>query len=399
MAKIFIVDDPKSGNKELYERVLNLGGHDLLRTSSTTDILKPLFMFKPDIIIMDIKSGDNSNIANIRELKKHPNFSETPILVILDEAAADINLAISAGASEYILKPIRETELTSRISLLLNRMNLFSDEFAPGTLFKNKYKIKSLLGKGGDSTVYHAINTETYPEIDVALKILQLRKDAENFTQQFERETSELSRLDHPNIVKLLDHGNHDGTFYVATEFIEGNNLGDIIKESPLAEESAISLGLQVAEVLKYMNEFGVIHRDIKPDNILISNLGEVKVVDFGLAREEHQQTVSIKGEMSGTPQYLAPEYIDGKKLTNKADIYSLGITLFYMTSGVLPFQARTAMALLNKQLNEPPPVLSDTTSGISTQFSDLIDKMLIKDPLERISLEDLITTLQGLEK
>jgi len=344
MAKIFIVDDLESKNKELYERVLNLGGHDILRTSVTTDILKPLFMFKPDIIIMDIKNGDNSNITNIRELKKHPNFSETPILVILDETATDINLAISAGASEYILKPIRETELTSRISLLLNRINLFSDEFAPGTLFKNKYKIKSLLGKGGDSTVYHAINTETSPEIDVALKILRLRKDADNFTQQFERETSELSRLDHPNIVKLLDHGNHEGTFYVATEFIEGNNLGDIIKDSPLTEASAVSLGLQVAEVLKYMNEFGIIHRDIKPDNILISTLGEVKVVDFGLAREEHQQTVSIKGEMSGTPQYLAPEYIDGKILTNKADIYSLGITLFYMTSGILPFKARTAM-------------------------------------------------------
>lgn len=395
MAKIFILDDKDSGNQEIYERVLNPGGHEIMRITDSNDILKPLFIFKPDIIIMDVKDGDTANISHLNEIKKHPNFSDTPVLMVLDDSENEINLAMSAGANEYILKPIRETELTSRISILLNRAHLFSDEFAPGTVFKNKYKIVSLLGKGGDSTVYHAENINDGQ--DVALKILKLKKDSENFSQQFERETAGLEKLDHPNIVKLLDHDCNDGVYYVATEFVKGRNLREIIQDSPLTEGTAVELALQVAEVLQYMNGFGIIHRDIKPDNILISDIGEVKIVDFGLAREEHQHTVSIRGEMSGTPQYLAPEYIDGKKLSNKTDIYSLGITLFYMTSGVLPFQARTPMALLNKQLNELPPILSETTDGISKEFSDLIEQMLVKDPEDRISLEEMTAVLKQL--
>ena len=397
MAKIFIVDSKENGNLEIYERVLNPGGHEILRITETSDLLKPLFIFKPDIIIMNVQEGDPANIAHLRELKKHPNFSDTPILMVLDDSENEITNAMSAGASEYIIKPIRDTELTSRISILLNRTNLFSDDFAPGTIFRSKYKILSLLGKGGDSTVYHAIDITSDTEKEVALKILKLKKDTENFSQQFERETIGLARLDHPNIVKLLDHGNFEGIYYVATEFVKGRDLGEIIKDSPLTENTAVDLALQVTNVLEYMNGFGIIHRDIKPDNILISDIGEVKVVDFGLSREEHQQTVSIRGEMSGTPQYLAPEYIDGKKLTNKTDIYSLGITLFYMTSGILPFQGRTAMALLNKQLNEAPPILCETTHDISKDFSDLIEKMLIKDPDERISLEEMAAELHRL--
>ncbi|MBN1864393.1 MAG: protein kinase [Victivallales bacterium] len=396
MAKIFILDDSKDGYKDLYERVLNTGGHDILYITGTTDILKPLFQFKPDVVVINVEDGDTTNISRLSEVKKHPNFSHTPVLVVLGESQNEINLAMSSGANEYILKPIRETDLTSRISILLNRVNLFNDEFAPGTIFARRYRILSLLGKGGDSTVYQAEDT-SQNDSHVALKILKLKKDSENFTAQFERETSGLEKLNHPNIVKLLGHGKIEGVYYVVTEFIKGRNLGDIIKESPLSEESAVELALQVAEVFKYMNTFGIIHRDIKPDNILISDEGEVKVVDFGLSREEHQQTVSIRGEMSGTPQYLAPEYIDGKNLSNKVDIYSLGITLFYMTSGILPFQGRTPMALLNKQLNEPPPVLSETTHGISQEFSDLIGRMLIKNPDERIPLDELISVLQQL--
>ena len=398
MAKIFILDDEGSGNRELYERVLNTGGHDLLYCTDTADILRPLFQFKPDVIIFNVEDGDTKNIRHLSEVKRHPNFSDTPVLVVLDDSQKEINMAMTSGANEYILKPIRETELTSRISILLNRINLFNEEFAPGSVFAHRYEILSLLGKGGDSTVYQARDTKSASvELLVALKILKLKKDSETFTLQFERETSGLEKLNHPNIVKLLGHGKFEGVYYVATEFIKGRNLGDIIKENPLAEQTAVDLGLQVAEVFKYMNGFGIIHRDIKPDNILISDEGEVKVVDFGLSREEHQQTVSIRGEMSGTPQYLAPEYIDGKNLSNKVDIYSLGITLFYMTSGVLPFQGRTPMALLNKQLNEPPPVLAETTGGISKEFSDLVARMLIKTPEERISLDELLVALQQL--
>jgi len=399
MAKIFVVDRKESGNRDIYERLLHKGGHDILCTSGAGDIIKALFSFKPDFIIFDVIAKDVSFFGKVASLRKLPNFSNTPIIMVLNDSSEEIEMAISSGANDYIIKPIRESELASRIGTLLNKTNLFSDEFQPGTLFANRYNIKSLLGKGGDSTVYHAIDNSKDPQEDVALKIIKVKEDAQALSPQFERETTGLSRLDHHNIVKLLEHGSFEGVFFLTTEFIEGRSLGDIIKDSPLIEESAIDLALEVAEALKYIDQFGIIHRDIKPDNILISSAGEVKLVDFGLSREEHQQTVSLKGEMSGTPQYLAPEYIDGKKLNIRTDIYSLGITLFYMVSGVLPFQAGTPMALLSKQLNEKPPMLNEVTEGVSQEFAELVNRMLIKDPDERITLVEMINGFKKLQQ
>ncbi len=398
MAKIFVVDPKNSGNREIYERLLQKGGHDILCTFGSGDIVKALVSFKPDFIIIDILKDDLSFFGTVSSLRKLPNFSNTPILMILNDSTEEINLAMISGANDYIIKPIRESELASRIGLLLNKTNLFNDEFKPGTIFANRYKIIQLLGKGGDSTVYHAIDTANDQQLDVALKIIKVKDDAQSQSSQFERETTGLKKLDHPNIVKLLEHGSFEGVFFLTTEFIEGRSLGNIIKESALIEESAVDLALEVAEALKYINQFGIVHRDIKPDNILISSEGEVKLVDFGLSREEHQQTVSIKGEMSGTPQYLAPEYIDGKKLNIRTDIYSLGITLFYMVSGVLPFQAGTPMALLSKQLNEAPPLLNDVTDYVSPEFADLVNRMLIKDPDERITLAEMIDGFKALQ-
>lgn len=399
MARIFVVSKKESGNREIYERLLAVGGHEVRMDSTDKDLITSLFECKPDIIIVDVIESDLKAFSLIRELRTLPQFSPTPVLMVLNESSEEIEMAVSVGANEYIIKPIREMELASRIELLLNKSNLFSNDFTPGTVFAKRYRIMSLLGKGGDSTVYRALDTSQSPQKDVALKIIKVKEDIQTASMQFDREVDGLSRLEHPNIVKLIDHGEFEGVLYLATEFIQGRSLREIIKETPLAEETAVDLGLEVAEALNYMNQFGILHRDIKPDNILISDIGEVILVDFGLSREEDQQTVSIKGEMSGTPQYLAPEYIDGKKLNVKTDIYSLGITLFYMVSGELPFQAGTPMALLSKQLNEKPPVLNEITHGISPEFAALVDRMLLKDPQERISLDDMVVELKNLKK
>lgn len=393
MAKIFIIDKENDQSNDV---LLRKGGHELLRSDGEGDVLTELFGFKPDVVIQNVSRGDLSPYGRLQEWRKLPQFAGLPVLMLVDDSEEEVNLALTSGANEYVIKPIRATELTSRIGLLLHRTHMFSDEFTPGSVFASRYKILSLLGKGGDSTVYRATDNST--NNDVALKILKVKTEEDVFSGQFERETTQLAKLDHSNIVKLLDHGCHEGVFYVVTEFIDGQSLGDIIKQSPLMEESAVDLGLEIADALSYMNSSGIVHRDIKPDNILISDEGEVKIVDFGLSREEDQQTVSIKGEMFGTPQYLAPEYIDGKKLTVKTDIYSLGVTLFYMVSGVLPFQAGTPMALLSKQLNEQPPMLNKISSDISEEFADIVNAMLAKDPEARISIESLIERLRKLQ-
>jgi serine/threonine-protein kinase len=260
-----------------------------------------------------------------------------------------------------------------------------------GSRFGNRYQIVSELGRGGNSQVYYALDHQNDPPSEVALKISTPSKGDTKFMARFLREAFQLSRLEHPNIMKLLDFGNENGLYFMATEFIKGKSLKEYLNESPIAEESAVVIACEMAKAFTYMKEMGVIHRDIKPENILISDNDEVILVDFGLAKEEGDKTLSMSDELFGTPQYLSPEYISGdSKITIKTDIYSLGITLFYAVSGQLPFNSKNPVDIVRKQLSEEPPILKDMIPAISDEYSDIISRMIIKVPEERCSLEEM---------
>jgi serine/threonine-protein kinase len=142
-----------------------------------------------------------------------------------------------------------------------------------------------------------------------------------------------------------------------------------------------------------------MLHRDIKAENIIVTPSGEPVLIDLGLADSENSQPDWSKTEINGTPLYLSPEYIDGEDITIKSDLYALGVTLFYAVSGRFPFKARSPMAILAKHLNETPPELTDVVPGISQEFSDLVNRMLIKKPEKRISLEDSLFGFKKLYK
>ena len=267
----------------------------------------------------------------------------------------------------------------------------------PGSIFSGRYEIISMLGQGGTSHVYHAYDTSSDPQIEVALKIYKTSMGGKNFMARFLREAFQLSRLNHPNIMKLIDFGNDGGIYFMATEFIKGKSLKEYLIKNPIAEESAVVIGSEMSKAFTYMRDMGVIHRDIKPDNILISDAEQVILVDFGLAKEQGQQTISKSDELYGTPQYLSPEYItESSKVDIKTDIYSLGITLFYAVSGILPFNDTNPMEVIRQQLNATPPSLIDIKPNITAEYSDLIGRMLEKKPEQRCSLEEMA---QGFEQ
>jgi len=341
MAKILIAeDDPVT--QELYRRILLLSAHDVIGVGSGELLLEKLPDTNPDLIVLDITMAGISGIDTCREIRSMPEYNDIPIIIVsVKDSEEDIKTGIKAGANDYLLKPIRKNELLAKVELHLEHFSAFggedSAEGMSNRLFANRYRIIRPLGQGGDSEVQLAIDTQAAPEREVAIKIFKTQEKEENFLPRFLREAYGLSRLNHPNIVKLIDFGNQRNIYYIVTDFIKGKSLGQVIKESPVAEESAVAIALEISKAFTYMNEFGIVHRDIKPDNILISDDGDVILVDFGLAKEEHQDTLSLKDEMFGTPQFLAPEYINGSKnLDIRTDIYSLGITLFYAVSGNL---------------------------------------------------------------
>ena len=260
-----------------------------------------------------------------------------------------------------------------------------------GSSFGNRYEIISELGRGGNSHVYYALDKSVEPPVETALKVCKPHKGDTKFMARFLREAFQLSRLEHPNIMKLIDFGNDGGVYYMATEFIKGKSLKEYLKDSPIAEESCVVIGCELAKAFTYMKKMGVIHRDIKPENILISDNDEVILVDFGLAKEEGQQTISMSDELFGTPQYLSPEYIsESSDIDIKTDIYSLGITLFYAVSGKLPFNAKNPIEIIRQQLNDEPPVLKDIKPGVTQEYSDLVESMLVKVPENRCSLKEM---------
>ena len=260
-----------------------------------------------------------------------------------------------------------------------------------GHRFANRYDIVSELGQGGNSNVYYALDQLQNPPAEIALKVCRSMQGDKRFMARFLREAFQLSKLEHPNIMKLIDFGNEGGTYFMATEFIKGKSLKDYLDKTPIAEESAVVIASEIAKAFLYMEEMGVIHRDVKPDNILISANDEVLLVDFGLSKEVGDKTLSQNDELFGTPNYLSPEYITGSEnISIKTDIYSLGMTLFYAVSGQLPFHSPSPVEIVRKQLSESPPYLRDIVPAISVEYADTIARMIVKVPEERCSLKEM---------
>ena len=240
-------------------------------------------------------------------------------------------------------------------------------------------------------------------ERDVALKVLrsQYRGD-EEFYERFGREARSAASLSHPNIVQVYDRGETpDGTCYIAMEYVSGGTLKDRLDErGPIEPERALAVTAQVAEALWAAHERGVVHRDIKPQNILVTDMGHLKVTDFGIARAASAATISATNAVFGTAGYLSPEQALGEPATPRSDLYSLGIVLYEMLTGVVPYRADNPVAVCMKHVTEPltPPRRLDPT--IPEAVDALVVKMLAKDPADRpASASELLDDIETVRK
>jgi serine/threonine protein kinase len=242
---------------------------------------------------------------------------------------------------------------------------------------------------------------------DVALKVMSNRYASdEEFVERFKREAQSAAALSHPNIVSIFDRGasSEDGTYYIAMEYLPGGTLKDrILKRGALAARTAGAVALQIAEALRVAHERGVIHRDIKPHNILITDSGDVKVTDFGIARAASSSTMTRTGSILGTAHYISPEQAMGEPVGPASDLYSLGVVLYEMLTGELPYDADTplgiAMKHVNGHLRPPKEINPQVPEGINA----ITCRLLAKDPEDRYAsdaelIEDLERVAAGLE-
>ncbi len=248
----------------------------------------------------------------------------------------------------------------------------------------DRYQIVELVGEGGMATVYRAHDPRL--KRDVAVKVM-LPSLAANptFRKRFEREAQSVANLRHPNILTVYDYGEtEEGQLYLVVEYVPGGTLRDRLEElAPL--ESVVEIVAQVAEALDYAHQQGVIHRDVKPNNILLDELGRPLLADFGLVKPvEEDRRLTASGMMMGTPDYVAPEQVQGMKVDGRADIYALGVVLFELLTGRHPYDGETPMSVMVKHLTEPMPWPSQFNPQIPPALDEIVLKATAKSPDER---------------
>jgi serine/threonine protein kinase/DNA-binding CsgD family transcriptional regulator len=247
-----------------------------------------------------------------------------------------------------------------------------------GKKLNNRYEVQELIGEGATATVYRGVDTRL--QRTVAIKILLPYVD--NTTRQrFQREALSAARLNHPNIMAIYDVGEDEGQHYLVIELIEGRPLFTFIPSSP---EIVAEYGRQICLALDYAHQQGLIHRDIKPANIHITPGGQVKIMDFGLAITGETKRLTATGRIIGTPAYLSPEQAQGLPLTFRTDIYSTGVVLYELVTGVLPFDADDIGVLLLQQVKKNPKPPSDLVADIPVSLERAILRALAKQPEAR---------------
>ncbi|MHC5080611.1 MAG: serine/threonine protein kinase, partial [Planctomycetota bacterium] len=245
-------------------------------------------------------------------------------------------------------------------------------------------RIEGMIGVGGMGAVYKAVQLSL--NRPVALKVLppNISFDAQ-YINRFEREARMLGSLSHPNIVQIFDMGKDPGgLYYIVMEFVEGGSIGEKLEE-PLPEDVALRYAAEATEGLAAAHRQGILHRDIKPDNLLVDRYGAVKIADFGLARGVHGSVeLTGSGAALGTPAYMAPEQGMGEGVDHRADIYALGATLYTLLTGVYPFPAESPIAMIIKHANDPVPKVREKVPKVSRGAEALIYRAMAKDPEDR---------------
>ncbi len=221
----------------------------------------------------------------------------------------------------------------------------------------------------------------------VAVKILQTAVSADALVRsRFEREMVVLERLEHPNIIRYFGGGEDNGRLFYAMELVEGGTLRELLQRChQLSVPETLSIGRQLCSALQYAHNHGVIHRDVKPSNLFLTLNGQVKLGDFGIARDTHQADITHQGFTVGTHAYMAPEQITGDgPISGKADLYAVGCVLFELLAGRTPFQGVNFAQLFEGHLRQPPPKLASLVDGCPPQLSVLVDQLLAKSPDQR---------------
>jgi len=295
------------------------------------------------------------------------------------------------------------TPLSARKDIPVSRTETLNQpikELAPGTNFSGRYQVIEELGTGGMGKVYKVFDTKIKEKIALKLIKPELSLDAE-VLERFGHEMTLARKIGHRNVCRMFDLGEAEGVHFLTMEFVHGEDLKSMIRMSGTMSVGAVlSIGKQIADGLAEAHNLGIVHRDLKPQNIMIDKGGNAKIMDFGIARSMRVRGVTGPGVMIGTPEYMSPEQAEAKEVDQRSDIYSLGIILYEMAAGQVPFEGETALAIAMKQKGEAPKNPKGLNPHIPDDLAGVILKCLEKDQSRRYqTASDVRAELERIEK
>jgi len=266
-----------------------------------------------------------------------------------------------------------------------------------GQLIAERYELKDAVGKGGMSTVYCAYDTQL--ERNVALKILHEHfGEDDDYVARFRHEARAAAQLSHPGIVTVIDRGEEDGRQFIVFEFVEGETLKDLVERGgPLPVRRALEVALEVGRAVSFAHQRGLIHRDIKPQNVLVDGDGRAKVTDFGIARSLDAVGHTETGTVLGTSHYIAPEQARGERVDAQTDVYSFGVVLYELLAGGVPYSGDNFLTVALRHVNEPVPSVLEARPDAQLRLATLVERCMAKDPEERPgSMADVVAELEA---
>jgi serine/threonine protein kinase len=368
-------------------------------------------------VLLDIMMPGMSGIEVLRRVRETRAAGELPVIMVTAKAGSeDVVDALEVGANDYVTKPVDFPVLLARVQAQL-RVRQAADEppeaapppeaieLRPGSLLAGRYQLESRIGSGAYGTVYRAQHLEL--RATVAVKVLQTGPGASaRAVERFRREGISACRVRHPNAVSVLDFGTTpSGVAYLVMEYLEGHSLlEELMRHRVLSPARSAQLLAPVCEALATAHRSGVIHRDIKPANVFLQTtpVGEiVKVLDFGISKivgdAALAQNLTLEGSLLGTPAYMAPERFSGGDYGGKSDVYSVGVTLYQMVEGRLPYLSGTgdALAVALQHMNDPLPPITRLAGAARDSMQQLLERALAKKPADRPNAEQLAHELQ----
>ena len=407
---LILIADDDAVARTLLSRILVAAGMDCVTARDGEEALRHAIEHTPELVILDVHMPILDGFETYRRMRLYENLATVPVIFLTaSDDEAHMLAGLDLGADDYLVKPFNPVMLPAKIRNILSRhrkyKRLTPEDFVPGSMIRDRYRVIREIARGGMGVVYQ-VRDEYVGELR-ALKILSTVVERLEARARFEREVATLSRLEHPNLVRFFDAELYGTLHFYTMQYVPGPSLSHRIEKGKIPVAEALQLTVLLADALSVVHRNGILHRDVKPSNILFELDGQPVLVDFGLVLTPatHDRRLTRTGMVAGTVGYMSPEQLQGiSNLDGRTDVYSLGVVLYEMLAGVPPYAGANAVEIMTAMVQTDPKPIRALEPAVPPSVSEICHRAMCRNLDERYqtashmanAVQEVLSELQG---